>query len=108
MIPVLGIPILNGPEHLDEMLASIDGWRPLSGAHDFAESLRVARSLVGGEGVVVLAGRTLTIGEESFGIIVFRADDEASAKALVESDPAVAAGVMSAELFPFSLALLGA
>ena len=59
------------------------------------------------EGVVVLAGRTLTVGEEGFGIIVFRADDEASARTLMESDPAVAGGVMSAELFPFSLALLG-
>ncbi len=58
------------------------------------------------DGVVVLAGRTLHTDETSFGIVVFRADDEPTARELMESDPAVVGGVMTAELHPFALALL--
>jgi uncharacterized protein YciI len=57
-------------------------------------------------GVVLLAGRTLTTDECSFGIAVFRAVDEAAARALVDADPAVSERVMRAELFPFRVALL--
>ena len=39
------------------------------------------------------------------GIAVFRAADEAEALAIMQGDPAVRDGVMSAELFPFRIAL---
>ena len=56
-------------------------------------------------GVVLLAGRTLTADTASFGIIIFEAEDEAAARRLVDEDPAVAARVFRAELFPFRIAL---
>lgn len=40
------------------------------------------------------------------GIIVFEATDEAAARATMEADPAVVAGVFSAELHPFRASLL--
>ena len=56
-------------------------------------------------GKVLMAGRTLTTDERSFGIVVFEASSEEAAQALVEADPAVKAEVMRAELFPYRVAL---
>lgn len=56
-------------------------------------------------GVVVLAGRTLEVGERGFGLVVFNASSEDEAESLMRADPAIRAGVLSAELFPFNLAL---
>lgn len=58
-----------------------------------------------GEGVVLLAGRTLTTAEDSFGLVIFEVGDEEAARHLMERDPAVVAGVMQARLFPFRVAL---
>ncbi len=60
------------------------------------------------QGVVHLAGRTLDSGPDSMGIVLFSAGDEAAARALMESDPAVAGGVMQATLHPYGVALLNA
>lgn len=60
-----------------------------------------------GRGVVRMAGRTLTNGPETFGICVLEAEDERAALAVVENDPAVKHGVMTAELYPFRIALWG-
>lgn len=57
-------------------------------------------------GKVILAGRTLNEEENAFGIVVFEADDEEQAKAFMIEDPAVAEGIMTAELFPYRVALL--
>ena len=51
---ITDLSLYNGDDLL-AMLATIDEWHPHSGAHDFAEGLRIARSLVGGEGMVILA-----------------------------------------------------
>ena len=59
-------------------------------------------------GVVLGAGRTLTADEGTFGIVVFRAPDATAAREFMEHDPAVQAGVMRAELFPFRIALWAA
>jgi uncharacterized protein len=56
-------------------------------------------------GQLILAGRTQEPGEKTFGIAIFRASDEAAARAFVKADPLVSAGLMNAELHPFSLAL---
>ena len=57
-------------------------------------------------GVVMMAGRTLNSDESAFGIVVFRAPSETEARELMQNDPAVIEGVMRAELFPYSIALL--
>ena len=54
-------------------------------------------------GQLILAGRTQEPGDKTFGIAIFRASDEAAAKKFMESDPAVVAKLMTAELHPFSV-----
>ncbi len=56
-------------------------------------------------GVLILAGRTQTTGIDTFGIVIFRADDDEAAKAVMQHDPAVSNDVMGAQIFPFSVAL---
>jgi uncharacterized protein YciI len=56
-------------------------------------------------GQVILVGRTREPGDKTFGIAIFEAADEAAARKFMEADPAVAAGVMTAELHPFAVAL---
>jgi uncharacterized protein YciI len=53
---------------------------------------------------LILAGRTKEPGDKTFGIAIFEAKDEAAARAFMESDPAVVAGLMTAELHPFAVA----
>ena len=56
-------------------------------------------------GELILAGRTMESGDKTFGIAIFQAPDETAARRFMESDPAVVAGVMTAELHPFAVAL---
>ena len=58
-------------------------------------------------GALILAGRTLAEPEQSVGLVIFRADDAAQAQAIMEADPAVAEGIMTAELFEFPVAFAG-
>lgn len=55
---------------------------------------------------VLLAGRTEEPLDRTFGLIVFSAADEAAAREFMNADPCVAAGVMTAELHPYGLALM--
>lgn len=59
------------------------------------------------QGVVLLAGRTQTSDENTFGIVIFRAGSEEEARQIVNSDPGVQQGIWRAELFPFGVAFLG-
>lgn len=54
-----------------------------------------------GKGVMIFVGRTNTTGPETIGLGVFKADDEAAAKAIVEADPAISEGLMRYALHPF-------
>jgi uncharacterized protein YciI len=56
------------------------------------------------EGVVLTAGRTLDVDRGVFGIVVFEAETDEAADAVMSADPAVEHGVMHAELFPFRVA----
>ena len=56
-------------------------------------------------GTVRVAGRT-DGGRDTFGIVVYRAAPHAEAVALAHDDPAVRAGVMTAQTFPFRTALI--
>ena len=53
-------------------------------------------------GVVRLAGPAT---DGAFGIVIFEAEDEAAARSFMAEDPAVCAGVMTAELHPFHVSL---
>ncbi|MCI0449320.1 MAG: YciI family protein [Chlorobi bacterium] len=41
-----------------------------------------------------------------FGLVVFEAESEDEAKSLMNNDPAVKSGIVSAELFPYRVSLL--
>ena len=56
-------------------------------------------------GQLILAGRTKEPGDKTFGIAIFKVSDEAAARAFMQADPAVAGGLMIAELHPFAVAL---
>ena len=59
------------------------------------------------QGVVLLAGRTLTEDYSGFGIIIFGAESLQAAQKIVRHDPAVAQRVMRPELHPFRGSLVG-
>jgi uncharacterized protein YciI len=56
------------------------------------------------DGKLILAG---PCEDGEFGIVVFRAAAEDEASAFMQSDPAVRHGLMTAELHPFRVSLLG-
>jgi uncharacterized protein YciI len=58
-------------------------------------------------GRLVLAGRTVNVPmtDRDMGVAIFEAGSEAEAREIMENDPAVKGGIMTAELFEFSLAL---
>jgi uncharacterized protein len=59
------------------------------------------------EGRVLLAGRTLNESDPSqFGVVIFEAASEEEARALMEADDAVKEKIMTAQLFPFRVALI--
>ena len=57
------------------------------------------------KGVMILVGRTMEDNEHTIGIAVFEAESEAAARRIMEGDPAVKEGVMTAHLHPFGIAL---
>src|SRR4029434_3715405 len=56
-------------------------------------------------GQLILAGRTSEPGNKTLGIAIFEAADEDAARKFMQEDPAVAGGLMTAELHPFVVAL---
>jgi uncharacterized protein len=60
------------------------------------------------KGTVLLVGRTQNNDETTFGLCIFEAGSEEEARIIMNQDPAVARGVMSAELFPYKIAIKGA
>jgi len=57
-------------------------------------------------GVMILMGRTQNKDESTFGIAIFEAEDESAAQRIMENDPAVIGGVMTATLYPYKIALM--
>ena len=58
-------------------------------------------------GKMLLAGRTVGTLSETIGILILHAESDEEVALIVSSDPAVSNGVMTAEVQPFRLALLG-
>ncbi len=55
-------------------------------------------------GRVVLFGRTQTTHADTFGVVIFEADDDDQAQAFMRADPALAEGCMEGEVFPYLIA----
>lgn len=64
---------------------------------------RLAQAVKSGQ--VILAGRTEEPLDKTFGLVIFEADSEIAAREFMQSDPAVVAGLMTATLHPYSIAL---
>ena len=60
-----------------------------------------------GKGVMIFVGRTLTSDENTMGLAVFRAESEDAARWIMDGDPVVKKGVMTATLYPFKVILQG-
>lgn len=56
-----------------------------------------------GEGKLLLAGPCL---DGTFGIVIYQADSDQEAENIMMDDPAVKAGIMTAEFHPFKVSLL--
>ncbi len=55
---------------------------------------------------MILAGRTLNDSDPSqFGVVIFEADSEEEARKVMEADDGVKEKIMTAQLFPFQVAL---
>ncbi|MYE27519.1 MAG: hypothetical protein F4X87_09985 [Chloroflexi bacterium] len=57
------------------------------------------------EGVLILAGRSLTSDYSAFGIAIFKARDDEHMREITERDPGVAQKLFRAEWYPFRIAL---
>ena len=58
------------------------------------------------DGQMLLAGRSSGDADRVFGIGIFHAESLEQAEAIIQKDPAIVAGVMTAEVQPYGLALL--
>lgn len=92
--------VLRLPVRLHDDKAWTDADNAAVGAH--FQRLKAATET----GQVILAGRTRESGDKTMGLVVFTAADEAAAREFMLGDPCVAAGVMTATLHPYDLALL--
>jgi uncharacterized protein YciI len=57
------------------------------------------------QGVMIFVGRTLNTDENAMGLAVFRAESEDAARQIMNADPAMKKGVMTAMLYPFKVVL---
>jgi uncharacterized protein len=58
-------------------------------------------------GGIIFVGRTLNTDESTMGLAVFRAESEDAARQIMNDDPAVKKGVMTATLYPFKVLMQG-
>lgn len=91
--------VLKLVPRLHDDAAWTDADKQAVGAH-FARLQAATKS-----GQVILAGRTLEPGEKTFGLVIFEAADLAAARTFMAGDPAVVAGVMTATVHPYAVAL---
>lgn len=89
---------------LTPRLLQAENWTPADEAVVGDHFARLQRLLA--EGVLILAGKTDGLDTNTFGLVIFEAADEPTAQALMASDPAVAGGIMTATLYPYSVALM--
>lgn len=57
------------------------------------------------DGILILAGRTLTSDYSAFGIAIFRARDDDHMRQITVGDPGVAQKLFRAEWYPYRIAL---
>ena len=58
------------------------------------------------KGKLLLAGKTSGLDEKTFGIVILEVGSPEEAATIMNADPAVSEEIMTAELYPYSIALL--
>lgn len=58
------------------------------------------------DGKLILAGRSLNMDEDSFGLVIFSADSKKDAQLIMNEDPALKEQIMTSKLYPYSVALI--
>ncbi len=58
-------------------------------------------------GQLIFAGRTLSVDEDGFASVIFRASSEEEARAVMERDPGIREGLFSGHLYPYQVLLVG-
>ncbi len=56
---------------------------------------------------LIFAGRTLSIAEDGFASVIFRASSEDEARAVMERDPGIREGLFRGHLYPYQVLLMG-
>ncbi len=82
---------------------SVQAWTDKENAAVGQHFERLAKATA--QGQVILAGKTTEPLDVTFGIVIFEAENEAAARRFMETDPAVVAGLMTATLHPYAVAL---
>lgn len=90
--------------HPAERLQAGGAWTDSDNAAVSAHFVRLQEATASGK--VILAGKTDEPDASTFGIVIFEAADAAAAEEFMNTDPAVVAGVMTAELHPYTVALM--
>lgn len=57
------------------------------------------------ENKLIMAGITDNLDSTTFGIVILQVDSGKIARTIMENEPAVKGGIMTAELFPYCVAL---
>ena len=58
-------------------------------------------------GKLIFAGRTLSIDENGFASVIYRANSIDEAQAIMDADPGIREGLFRGHLFPYQVLLLG-
>ncbi|MGE5225099.1 MAG: YciI family protein [Omnitrophica WOR_2 bacterium] len=59
------------------------------------------------KGQLIFAGRTLSIDDDGFASVIFRASSEDEARAVMERDPGIRENLFRGHLFPYQVLLMG-
>lgn len=58
------------------------------------------------DGKLILAGKTAGLDDKTFGIVILEVHSDDEAFAIMGNDPCVREGIMTAELFPYHVAVM--
>jgi uncharacterized protein len=90
--------------HLEKSMQDTTAWTPEKMKIVDAHFARLQKMLE--DGKLILAGKTSTPLDKTFGIVIYEAGSFEEAKAIAESDPAVKEKIMTVEVYPYSVALM--
>lgn len=88
---------------LDKSMWEQSAWTPEKNKIVLEHFSRLQKMLA--DGILIIGGRTQNELDKTFGIVIYEAGSFEEAKKIAEDDPAVKAGIMTVEVFPYSVAL---